>query len=185
MKGRLNHPVNIGARFAKTFRAPDSPLTRAGHTHTVRPPFQTMQKLDFSEAVEQVVTNDPRYHKDAYYFLRDALDHTVKLRKRALGEGGHVSGQQLCEGIRQLAVKQYGPMVPTVFDYWGVKKTDDFGEMVWNLCELGVFGRTEKDNKKDFHSVYDFHEAFKAPYEPGKAAPAEAPASSTREDVPF
>ena len=44
-----------------------------------------------------------------------------------------MTGQELCEGIRQLALKAFGPMVPTVFEYWGVRKTDDFGEMVWKL----------------------------------------------------
>ena len=144
-----------------------------------------MQKLDFMEAVEHITAADMRYHKDAYFFLRDALDHTVKLRKRALGEGGHVTGQQLSEGARQIAIKQYGPMVPTVFEYWGLKKTDDFGEMVWNLCDLGVFGRTEADNKKDFCAVYDFHDAFVAPYTPARAKPAPPTEPALSKDTPF
>ena len=127
-----------------------------------------MQKLEFNEAVNQLVQTDTRYTREAYEFLRDALDHTVKTRKRQLGETGHVTGQQLCEGIRLYALKQYGPMVPTVLEYWGITKTDDFGELVWNLVELGVFGKTEKDSKKDFHAVYSFHEAFVVPFLPVK-----------------
>ncbi len=129
-----------------------------------------MQKLEFNEAVEQLIQADLRYPRGAYEFLRDALDHTVKTRKRQLGETGHVTGQQLCEGIRLYALKQYGPMVPTVLDYWGITKTDDFGEIVWNLVELGVFGKTEKDSKKDFHAVYSFQDAFVAPFLPVKSA---------------
>ena len=132
-----------------------------------------MQKLDFAEAVAVLIEADPRYHADAYYFLRDGLDHAVKLRKRQLGESGHVTGQQLCEGLRQLAIKSFGPMVPVVLEYWGIRKTDDFGEMVWNLIELGVFGRTEKDSRDDFTNVYSFHEAFVEPYLPGHPARAE------------
>ncbi len=131
-----------------------------------------MQKLDFAEAVAVLTDADPRYHSDAYFFLREGLDHAVKLRKRQLGEGGHVTGQQLCEGIRQLAVKSYGPMVPVVFDYWGITRTDDFGEMVWNLIGLGVFGRTESDSREDFRNVYSFHEAFVVPYLPGRVSNA-------------
>src|SRR5437773_6659295 len=108
-----------------------------------------MQKLDFAEAVAVLTDADPRFHADAYFFLRDGLDHAVKLRKRQLGESGHVTGQQLCEGLRQVAIKAFGPMVPTVFEYWGIRKTDDFGEMVWNLIELGVFGRTKTDSRED------------------------------------
>ena len=123
-----------------------------------------MQTLDFAEAVGVLADADPRYHRDAYFFLREALDHTVQLRKRKVGEVGHVSGPQLCEGIRQVALKSFGPMVPTVFEYWGVRKTDDFGEMVWSLIELGVFGKTDSDSREDFNAVYDFEEAFVAPF---------------------
>src|SRR5688572_18420988 len=125
-----------------------------------------MEKLDFAEAVDRLTENDPRYHRDAYYFLREALDHTVKLRKRQLGENGHVNGPQLCEGIRQLALKQFGPMVTMVFEYWGLRRTEDFGEMVWRLIELGVFGRTDADSKADFQNVYDFRAVFVDPFLP-------------------
>jgi uncharacterized repeat protein (TIGR04138 family) len=125
-----------------------------------------MQKLDFAEAVEKLIEADPRFHRDAYFFLREALDHTVKLRKRQLGEGGHVNGSQLCEGIRQLALKQFGPMVPTVMEYWGVRATEDFGAMVWNLIELGIFGRTPEDSPADFKNVFDFRKAFVEPFLP-------------------
>ena len=128
-----------------------------------------MQKLDFPEAVAVLTEADSRYHADAYFFLREGLDHAVKLRKRKLGECGHVSGQQMCEALRQLAVKAFGPMVPMVLEYWGIRKTDDFGEMVWNLIELGVFGRTENDSREDFKNVYSFREAFVEPYLPGTA----------------
>ena len=125
-----------------------------------------MQKLDFTEAVDLLTDADPRYPRDAYLFLRDALDQTVKMRKRQLGEGGHVTGPQLCEGIRHYALKLYGPMVPTVLECWGIKKTDDFGSMVWNLIELGVFGKTPTDSIEDFKGVYSFHDAYVAPFLP-------------------
>ena len=128
-----------------------------------------MQKLDFAEAVAVLTDADPRYHADAYFFLREGLDHAVKLRKRQLGESGHVTGQQMCEGLRQLALKAFGPMVPTVFEYWGIRRTDDFGEMVWKLIDLGVFGRTESDSRADFKNVFSFREAFVDPYIPGTA----------------
>jgi uncharacterized repeat protein (TIGR04138 family) len=84
-----------------------------------------------------------------------------------LGETGHVTGQQLCEGGRQLALKHFGPMAATVLEYWGIRKTADFGDMVWNLIELGVFGKTDTDSREDFKDVYSFHDAFVAPYLPG------------------
>lgn len=129
-----------------------------------------MQKLDFAEAVDRVIDLDSRYDRDAYYFLRDALDFTVKQRKKARESTGssHVSGQQLLDGIRQYALKQFGPMVVTVLTYWGVARCEDFGEMVYNLIRIGIFGKTETDSLEDFKGGYSFQEAFVAPYRPGK-----------------
>jgi uncharacterized repeat protein (TIGR04138 family) len=147
-----------------------------------------MQKLDFAEAVDRLTETDTRYHRDAFFFLREALDHTVKTRKRQLGEGGHVSGAQLCEGARQLAIKHFGPMVPTVFAHWGLERTDDFGEMVWQMIDLGVFGKTDNDSRADFKDVFDFKTAFVEPYLPhvpvkaviAKADPKADPETTTK-----
>jgi uncharacterized repeat protein (TIGR04138 family) len=139
-----------------------------------------MHPLEFSEAVEHLTVQDPRYHRDAYYFIREALDQAVKLRKRQVGEAGHVTGQQISEGARQVAVKQYGPMAATVLEYWGIARTEDFGEIVWNLIDLGVFGKTDTDSRKDFQSVFSFQEAFVEPYLPGKAGAQLPPSRSSQ-----
>jgi uncharacterized repeat protein (TIGR04138 family) len=125
-----------------------------------------MHKLDFSEAVDLIVAEDSRYDRDAYYFLREALDFTVKQRKKAreATEDRHVSGQQLLEGIRLYALKEFGPMVVTVFEYWGVQKCEDFGEMVYHLIRTGIFGKTDNDSIDDFRGGYSFEDAFVAPY---------------------
>jgi uncharacterized repeat protein (TIGR04138 family) len=126
-----------------------------------------MQKLDFAEAVDLIVARDPRYDRESYSFLRDALDYTVKHRKKSRqGTGsGHVSGQQLLEGIRQYALKQFGPMVITVLTYWGISRCEDFGEMVYNLIRTGVFGKTDTDSLDDFKGGYTFEAAFVTPYQ--------------------
>ena len=127
-----------------------------------------MQKLDFSEALDYIASQDPRYTRDAYIFLRDALDFTVKQRKKAKEASAHVSGQQLLEGVRIYALKQFGPMVTTVFAYWGIGRCEDFGEMVFNLIRIGVFGKTDRDSIDDFKGAYSFGEAFVAPYLPAR-----------------
>lgn len=136
-----------------------------------------MQKLEFGEALDLIHKKDPRYHADAYHFLRDALDFTVKLRKRAKESPGHVSGQQLLDGVRQFALKQFGPMVPTVFEYWNVRCCEDFGQMVFNLIGMGIFGKSPSDCINDFKGTYTFHEAFVAPFM------VENPAPTTRRKV--
>ncbi len=130
-----------------------------------------MQKLDFGEKLDLIVQQDARYDREAYLFLRDALDYTVKLRKKAKEGMEHVTGQQLLDGIRQFALKQYGPMVPTVFAYWGVRRGDDFGEMVFNFIREGIFGKNDTDSIDDFKGGYEFHDAFVVPFLPAAPAP--------------
>jgi uncharacterized repeat protein (TIGR04138 family) len=109
---------------------------------------------------EPVISADPRFKTEAYIFLHEALNHTQALFKRQR----HVSGKELLEGIRDLALKRYGPMAKAVLNSWGVRKTDDFGSVVFNLVNAGLLSRTEEDSIDDFHAVYDFDEAFVLSY---------------------
>ena len=128
-----------------------------------------MQKIGFAEALESVVASDPRYQRDGYIFLRDALDFTTKQHKKVKGVSvRHVSGPELLDGVRQYALKEFGPMVMTVFDSWGIRSCEDMGHMVFNLIGAGVFGKTEQDSIEDFKNVYDFEEAFVKPFAPEK-----------------
>src|SRR5271154_912810 len=98
-----------------------------------------MQKVGFNEGIEAVVAADPRYDRESYIFLRDALDYTIKQRKKKEDASRHVTGQELLEGVRQYALLEFGPMVVTVFSYWGIQRCDDVGEMVFNLIRAGIF----------------------------------------------
>ncbi len=148
-----------------------------------------MQKIGFAEALESVVGSDPRYQRDGYIFLRDALDFTTKHQKKIKGVSvRHVSGPELLDGVRRYALKEFGPMVMTVFDSWGIRSCADIGHMVFNLIGAGVFGKTEQDSIEDFKNVYDFEEAFVKPFTPAKPEnakppaqlPASKPATSTK-----
>jgi uncharacterized repeat protein (TIGR04138 family) len=148
-----------------------------------------MQKIGFAEALESVVGSDPRYQRDGYIFLRDALDFTTKQQKKVKGVSvRHVSGPELLDGVRQYALKEFGPMVMTVFDSWGIRSCEDIGHMVFNLIGAGVFGKTEQDSIEDFKNVYDFEEAFVKPFAPAKPEivkppaplPASKPATSSK-----
>src|SRR5215469_2689672 len=128
-----------------------------------------MQKIGFAEALDSVLASDPRYHRDAYVFLRDALDFTTKQQKKIKGTTvRNVAGPELLDGVRQYALKEFGPMVMTVFDSWGIHSCEDIGYMVFNLIGAGVFGKTEEDSIEDFTNVYDFEEAFVNPFAPVK-----------------
>lgn len=139
-----------------------------------------MQKLSFQETLDQIVAEDHRYDREAYVFVREALDHTIKTLKkdRTRSEARHVSGQELLEGIRQHALKEYGPMTVTVLAAWGVKNCSNFGDIVFNLVEKGILGKTDQDRREDFQTGYDFQEAFVEPFRP--ALPARLKTSLTR-----
>ena len=127
----------------------------------------------FNEVVEQMIERDPRYGKEAYIFLKEALEFTIKQKKRGKTEAGsHVDAVELLDGFRQLALKEFGPMVMTVLEYWGVRSSYDVGQMVFNLIGAGVFGKTESDSVDDFNRALDFHTAFTTPFEPRKSNPA-------------
>lgn len=126
-----------------------------------------MQKIGFAEALDSIVASDSRYQRDAYLFLRDALDFTTKQQKKTKGASvRHVAGPELLEGVRQYALKEFGPMAMTVFSYWGVRRCEDIGQMVFNLIGAGIFGKTEEDSMDDFRSVYEFDDAFVKPFAP-------------------
>jgi uncharacterized repeat protein (TIGR04138 family) len=104
----------------------------------------------------QVIAQDPRYKPEAYVFVHDALGHTwARLDQRR-----HITGRELLDGIKDLALKRYGPMARAVLNSWGVKTTDDFGAIVFNLVEAGLLSKTDEDRIEDFHDVYDFEDAF-------------------------
>ena len=136
-----------------------------------------MQKIGFAEALDSIVASDPRYQREAYAFLRDALDFTTKQQKKIKGVSvRHVTGPELLDGVRRYALKEFGPMVMTVFDSWGIRSCEDVGNIVFNLIGAGVFGKTEEDSIEDFKNVYDFEEIFVKPFAPEKPATAKRPA---------
>mgnify|MGYP005853966415 CR=1 FL=1 len=133
-----------------------------------------MKKVNFQEALLGILDRDPRYAEDAYHFLREALDFTIKLLEKPVeGPGRHVSGQELLEGIRQFALKEYGPMALRVLNTWGIRRTDDFGEMVFNMVGAGVLGKTDEDRREDFTGGYDFDAAFVKPFRATRPTPAQ------------
>jgi uncharacterized repeat protein (TIGR04138 family) len=134
-----------------------------------------MHKLNFDDELDKLIARDARYDREAYLFLREALDHTQKLLGRSSTEVRHVSGQQLLVGIRDYALEQFGPMAATVLDDWGVRRCEDFGELVFNLIEQGLLSKTDSDRREDFQGGYDFTDAFRKPFLPGARKNIEKP----------
>lgn len=123
-----------------------------------------MTDKNFPEIVKEIHTEDNRYGKGAYFFIREALDHTIKSHKSS--KNGHVSGEELLEGIRIYALDRFGPMTMTLMNHWNIKKCRDFGEIVFKLIDHGILGRTDNDSLSDFEEGYNFEEAFETPFIP-------------------
>jgi len=134
-----------------------------------------MQEVNFDEALDQILAKDERFQRDAYLFMREALDFTQKLVGREnSGKVRHVTGQELLDGLRHYALQQFGPMTATVFEEWGIRTCQNFGEIVFNMVEIGLLAKTDKDTRDDFQTGYDFTDAFRKPFWPESKLKAEA-----------
>jgi uncharacterized repeat protein (TIGR04138 family) len=145
---------------------------------------------DEPHAVFRLLKRDPRYKLEAYQFVREALSYGQNMlglgevrasedepagdapaaeTSEAEPAGSedweppaerHLTGQELCEAIREYAVDQYGLMAKVVLNSWGLHATSDFGEIVYNLINIEMMKKSKTDRREDFDNVYDFDEAF-------------------------
>ena len=129
-----------------------------------------MRNERFDDAVSAILSTDTRYPREAYTLITAALDYTLRglhadRRPHDDGpEGPHVTGKQLAEGLRDYMLSEFGPFAKGLLDDLNIRSTDDIGELVYNLIDVGAFGKTDRDKKSDFHAVYDFEEAFVLPF---------------------
>ncbi|HUP88568.1 MAG TPA: Minf_1886 family protein [Longimicrobiales bacterium] len=98
----------------------------------------------------------PRYLETAYVFVLSALHHVIE----NLPEPRHITGRELAEGVRDLALARFGPMARDVLEHWGVESTADVGQLVFALVEAGILIKQDEDDLMDFVGVFDFDEAF-------------------------
>jgi uncharacterized repeat protein (TIGR04138 family) len=114
---------------------------------------------------------DPRYNPEAYQFVRaglayaqEVLDFGQDSTSSELAADGrpirHVTGQDLCWALRQFAHVQFGLMARLVLADWGIRSTNDFGEIVYNLIRVGVMTRSPADRREDFDDVFDFQQSL-------------------------
>jgi uncharacterized repeat protein (TIGR04138 family) len=107
------------------------------------------------------------YPPEAYDFVQQGLSFTVQTihgGKNKSRASRHVSGQQLCDGIRAYALNQYGMLASTVLHLWNIHSTLDFGRIVFALIEAGQMQKTDEDTIEDFRNIYDFKTAFETEY---------------------
>lgn len=128
------------------------------------PPNQPLKE----KTVQQVVEDVGLYPPEAYAFIQKGLTHTVEClhgHQRNPKACRHVSGQNLCEGLREVALAEWGRMAGTVLRRWNVTSTLDFGRMVFAMVDAGLMQKTEDDSIEDFRAVFDFRQAFETDYQ--------------------
>lgn len=130
--------------------------------------------MSLRDALAAALARDSRYSIQAYAFVFEALEFAktkkkrTRLRERERSGRSrpspylhHISGQELCHGARELALRQYGLMALTVLNTWGIRSTSDLGEIVYNLIATGDLEKAPTDSRADFNDVYDFETAFR------------------------
>lgn len=110
----------------------------------------------FAAGLKTILREDSRFHADAYLFVMAALSRALA----GLKTPRHLTGAELLGGIRHEAVRQYGPMARTVFEYWGIKNSLDFGEIVFKMVQVGILTKTDSDRLDDFADKDFFDNLF-------------------------
>jgi uncharacterized repeat protein (TIGR04138 family) len=130
----------------------DGPETRMEH--------RLEHQREVAGKIESIRSRDRRYHADAYLFVIDGVEAVLL----EIARMRHISGTELCSGLRTLATERFGPMAKEVLNFWGVHATEDFGNIVFSLVDAGLLLKTEHDRIEDFIDVFDFGEAFERNY---------------------
>jgi uncharacterized repeat protein (TIGR04138 family) len=133
-------------------RRPNSPRTRGS---------SELSELAFRDGImDQIRLREPRFHERGYLFVLAALEYTQARRT----ERRHVSGAELAHAVRDLAIERFGVLAREVLEHWGIRSTDDVGDVVFAMVDLGLLAAQPHDTRADFANVYDFDAAFERDY---------------------
>ena len=128
------------------------------------------------DIIRKIYEEDDTFPPMAYCFVRDsvhkALDNIVKAKKE-IGfdseEPPDIKGADLCRFFRDTLITRFGPCAIDVLDTWNIKRTSDFGKIIYKLIAVEILGKSENDSIEDFDDVYDFTEEFVMPYKQGNS----------------
>lgn len=120
-----------------------------------------MPELTFRDGImDRIRLRERRYDERAYLFVLAALEYC----QQKLPERRHISGAELAEGCRDLALERFGVMSRLVLEHWGIRQTADIGHIVFTLVDLGMLLSQATDSREDFEGVFDFERAFERDY---------------------
>jgi len=110
--------------------------------------------------MERIRAREPRFHESAYLFVFAALEYC----QSRLTERRHIGGAELAHACRDLALERYGVLAREVLEYWSVRSTEDLGDIVFCLVDLGFLISQPTDTREEFVGVFDFDRAFVQEY---------------------
>ena len=120
-----------------------------------------MSELAFRDGImDQIRLREPRFHERAFLFVLSALEFS----QTRLAERRHISGAELARACRDLALERYGVLARMVLEHWGIRATDDIGDIVFTLVELDLLMSQATDTRTEFVDVFDFDQAFERDY---------------------
>ncbi len=116
-----------------------------------------MSKHQALKSLEELAQLSGKYPVDAFIFVREGLQYTIrKLGKISQGGCKHITGRQLCYGLKDYAIHKWGLLALTVLKQWNIKTTRDFGNIVFMMVDAGWMAKTDEDKIEDFDDVFDF-----------------------------
>lgn len=149
----------LGRYQSCTFRREQS-----GGPSTTQAAIREMSQKQIEVDWKSILKTAGPFPMEAFAFVREGLSYTSEHvhgdPEAVADQDRHISGQQLCLGLRDFAIERYGLMAPAVLDHWNIRRTDDFGRIVFAMIQGGVMSKTDEDTPDDFRAVFDFHEAF-------------------------
>lgn len=121
---------------------------------------EPMKAKEIFQKLEKLTEKHSEFKLEAFGFIMAGLNFTMaRLKKKR-----HISGQELAKGVRDFAIKEFGPMAQTVLEYWGICSTRDMGRVVFALVEEGLLFKNDEDKLSDFDNVYDFDASLRHDY---------------------
>jgi uncharacterized repeat protein (TIGR04138 family) len=108
------------------------------------------------KSIEELARQDRRYPPAAYMLVFEGLERALaKLPARR-----HVTPHELAEGVREVALEQWGLLARSVLESWNVRSAGGIGDLVFNLIERGLLVAGADDSRAQFEDAFDFHDGL-------------------------
>ena len=123
------------------------------------------EPIDAEAALRGILERDPRYAASAYQFAMESVGFTIsEVLRLAPDKPRHLTGRELAEGMRQLALAHFGFLALDVWRGWGIAATIDLGNIVFNLVGAELLNARPEDSVEDFRDIYDLESGLRGSF---------------------